>query len=130
MTNLSQTPKWIYEEAYGRRGDVENRITELEDGMAIDRTSCTRFLANQFRVLMTATAYFLMQGLRLRARRTTLARAQVGSLREHLLKIGARVCRPVRRIQLHLPLHQTNNTLNAIRPPLPALVGRFVNDPG
>jgi len=106
VTNLGQTPRWIYEEAYCQRGDVENRIKELKDGMAIDRTSCTRFLANQFRVLLTATAYFLMQELRLRARRTTLARAQVSSLRDHLLKIGARVSCSVRRIQLHFPLHQ------------------------
>lgn len=106
VTNLPQTPRWIYEKAYCQRGDVENRIKELKDGMAIDRTSCTRFLANQFRLLLTATAYALMQELRLRAQHTTLARAQVSSLRDHLLKIGARVCRSVRRIQLHFPLHQ------------------------
>ena len=53
---------------YCARGDAENRLKELKLGLEIDRTSCTRFLANQFRVLMTAAAYVLMQELRLKAR--------------------------------------------------------------
>jgi hypothetical protein len=71
--------------------------------LEIDRTSCTSFLANQFRVLMTAAAYVLMQEIRLRAARTPCARAQVWMLRERLLKLGAHVVRSVRRVVLHLP---------------------------
>jgi hypothetical protein len=52
---------------------------------------------------MTAAAYVLMQELRLRAAHTACARAQVWTLRERLLKLGARVLRSVRRIVLHLP---------------------------
>ena len=72
--------------------------------MQIDRTSCTSFWASQFRVLMTAAAYVLMQELRLRAARTKCARAQVGTLRERLLKLGAHVVRSVRRVVIHLPV--------------------------
>ena len=32
---------------------MENRLKELHHGLALDRTSCHRFLANQFRVLLT-----------------------------------------------------------------------------
>ena len=64
---------------------IRNRIKELHD-LEIDRTSCTSFWANQFRVLLTAAAYVLMQELRLRAAGTVCARAQVGMLRERLLK--------------------------------------------
>ena len=70
----------------------------------MDRTSCWDFWANQFRVLMTAAAYVLMQELRLRAARTECARAQVWILRERLLKLGARVRVSVRRVVLHLPV--------------------------
>ena len=42
------------------RGDAENRIKELFD-VAFDRTSCSRFAANQFRVLLAAAAYVLLQ---------------------------------------------------------------------
>ena len=80
----------------------QNRIKELHD-LQIDRTSCSDFWANQFRVLLTAAAYVLMQELRLRAARTNCARAQVWTLRERLLKLGARVLVSVRRVVVHLP---------------------------
>jgi hypothetical protein len=103
ITNMKQSPQWIYEQVYCQRGDIENRIKELHHGLEIDRTSCTRFWANQFRVLLTAAAYVLMQELRLRAARTDCARAQVWMLRERLLKLGARVLVSVRRVVVHLP---------------------------
>src|SRR5580700_1032765 len=102
ITNMKQSPQWIYERVYCQRGDIENRIKELHD-LEIDRTSCTRFWANQFRVLLTAAAYVLMQELRLRAAGTACARAQVLTLRERLLKLGARVMVSVRRWVIHLP---------------------------
>jgi len=73
--------------------------------LEIDRTSCTRFWANQLRVLLSAAAYVLMQELRGAAAGTDCARAQVSTLRERLLKLGAWVERSVRRIVLHLPQH-------------------------
>ena len=88
---------------YCARGDIENRIKELLNGLQIDRTSCCRFWANQLRVLLTAVAYVLMQELRLRAARTTCARAPVSWLRTRLLKLGVHVVRSVRRLVLHLP---------------------------
>jgi hypothetical protein len=103
ITNRRQSPRFIYEEIYCARGDIENRIKELHDGLQIGRTSCCRFWANQFRVLLTAAAYVLMQELRLRAARTACARTQVSGLRERLLKLGVHVVVSVRRIVLHLP---------------------------
>jgi DDE family transposase len=102
ITNMKQSPQWIYERVYCQRGDIENRIKELHD-LEIDRTSCTSFWANQLRVLLTAAAYVLMQELRLRAAGTACARAQVHTLRERLLKLGARVMVSVRRFVIHLP---------------------------
>jgi len=102
ITNMTQSPQWLYEKVYCLRGDIENRIKELH-ALEIGRTSCSRFWANQFRVLLTAAAYILMQELRLRAADTNCARAQVWTLRERLLKLGARVVVSVRRMVLHLP---------------------------
>ncbi len=104
VTNLKTTPRHIYEVSYCARGDAENRLKELKLGLRIDRTSCTSFLANQFRALMTAAAYVLMQELRLKARWTACARAQAGTLRLRLLKLGAWIESSVRRIVIHLPL--------------------------
>jgi hypothetical protein len=103
VTNLSQTPQWIYEKVYCGRGEIENRIKELHHGLEMDRTSCSRFWANQLRVTLTAAAYVLMQEIRRKAARTAFARAQVSTLREHLLQIGAHVTVSVRRIVVHLP---------------------------
>jgi hypothetical protein len=102
ITNMKQTPQWLYEEVYCQRAEIENRIKELH-AMEIDRTSCSRFWANQFRVLLTAAAYVLMQELRLCAAGTNCARAQVWTLRERFLKLGARLIASVRRMVVHLP---------------------------
>ena len=95
VTYQRQTPRFIYERIYCARGDIENRIKELLDGLQIDRTSCCRFRANQLRVLL--------QELRLRAARTACARAQVAWLRDRLLKLRAHVVRSLRRVVVHLP---------------------------
>ena len=104
ITNLKGSPQQLYEAVYCARGDVENRIKELKDGLEIDRTSCMSFLANQFRALITAAAYVLFQELRLHARHTRFARAQVTSLQLLLLKLGAWLESSVRRVVLHLPV--------------------------
>jgi hypothetical protein len=103
VTNLKHSPRHLYTAIYCNRANVENRIKELHHGLEIDRTSCTRFLANQLRGLLTAAAYVLYQELRLRAARTAYRCAQVSTLREHLMKLGAWVESSVRRIVLHLP---------------------------
>lgn len=103
VTNLTKTPRWIYERVYCERGDVENRIKEVKLGVQMDRTSCSSFFANQFRVLLTVAAYVLLQEIRCRAKKTSLARAQASTLRERLFKVAAWVQVSVRRIVLHLP---------------------------
>lgn len=105
VTNLRTTPRHLYEDIYCARGDVENRLKELHHGLELDRTSCNSFWANQFRVLMTAASYVLYQELRLHAGGTDCARAQVSTLRDRLLKLGAWIETSVRRIVVHLPMH-------------------------
>ncbi len=103
VTNLPDAPQTVYEQIYCQRGDMENRLKELHHGLALDRTSCSRFLANQFRVLLTLAAYVLFQELQRRAHGTACADAQVLTLRERLIKLAGWVERSVRRIVLHLP---------------------------
>jgi len=102
VTNLAQSPRRVYE-IYRERGDTENRLKELHYGLGFDRTSCSRFWANAFRVLLTAAAYVLLQALRARLAATPAASYQVSTLRERLFKLGARVQVSARRIVLHLP---------------------------
>lgn len=102
ITNLPDAPEAVYQ-VYRERGDMENRLKELHHGLELDRTSCHRFTANQFRVLLTAAAYILFQTLQAHAQGTAWAGAQVSTLRERVLKLAAWVERSVRRIVLHLP---------------------------
>jgi len=103
VTNSRQVPRNVYEKIYCQRASIENRIKELLYGLSIDRTSCTKFLANQCRVLMAAAAYVLMQELRIKLAHTALARAQVGTLRERLLKLAVWFDTSTRRYVMHLP---------------------------
>ena len=102
VTNLPDAPEAVYA-LYCGRGDMENRLKELQHGLALDRTSCHRFWANQFRVLLTLAAYILFQTLQAHAQGTACADAQVSTLRERLVKLAAWVERSVRRIVVHLP---------------------------
>jgi hypothetical protein len=103
VTNLPHRPATVYTHLYCGRGDMENRLKELQQGLAMDRTSCSRFAANQLRLLLSIAAYVLFQVLQSRARATAIGAAQVWTLRERLLKIAVWVERSVRRIVLHLP---------------------------
>ncbi len=103
VTNFRGRPERVYT-WYCQRANTENRIKELKLELQLDRTSCTRYLANQLRVTMTAIAYALLQELRRGLRDTELRSAQVGRLQLVLLKVAARITSSVRRIVLHLPV--------------------------
>jgi hypothetical protein len=104
VTNLTRLgPARVYDELYVARGDMENRIKEQQLALFADRTSCHAFLANQFRVLLSAAAYVLVETLRRTALvGTELEPAQAGTIRLKLFKIAARVVTSVRRVVFHL----------------------------
>jgi hypothetical protein len=93
-------PEELYDE-YSMRGEMENRIKELKNGLKMDRTSCHRFVANQFRVLLHAAAFCILNYIRKCLQGTRLQDAQVGTLQRHLLKLAVRVTQSTRRICLH-----------------------------
>jgi len=102
VTNLRHKPQRTWE-IYCKRGDSENRIKELKGDLEIDRTSCASYIANQFRVLLAATAYVLFQDMRAALGNHEFSRSTVGTLRARLLKIGATVTETVRRIIISMP---------------------------
>jgi hypothetical protein len=100
VTSLEGDAQLLYDEVYCARGEMENRIKEQQLGLFSDRTSCHAWWANQFRVILSAAAYVLMETIRrVGLRGTELARAQVGTIRLKLLKIGAVIIRNTRRIR-------------------------------
>ena len=102
VTNLEGDGQQLYEDLYCQRGEMENRIKE-QLALFADRTSCHEWWANQFRLLLSSLAYTLLEAIRrLALRGTYMARAQAGSIRLKLLKIGAVVIRNTRRVSIHL----------------------------
>jgi hypothetical protein len=105
VTNLVHTyRKFIYETVYCGRGAMELMIKEHKNHLFSDRTSCSSFLANQFRLFLHSMAYVLMHAFRERhLKNTGLARAQFNTIRLRLLKIGARIRVLSTKIKVHLP---------------------------
>lgn len=103
VTNLETEAQPLYDDLYCARGEMENRIKEQQLGLFSDRTSCHDWWANQFRLLLSSCAYVLLETVRrLGLAGTELARAQAGTIRLKLLKIGAVVLRNTRRVRLLL----------------------------
>ena len=93
----------LYEEFYCARGDMENRIKEQQLDLFGDRTSTAFLASNQLRLWFSTFAYLLLRGLRACALKgTRLATATAGSLRLHLLKIGALITVSVRRVYVRM----------------------------
>jgi hypothetical protein len=103
VTNVPGEAQELYEDVYCQRGEMENRIKEQQLDLFADRTSCHRFQANQFRLLLSSAAYVLVQALRrIALQGTELANSQVGTLRLKLFKVAARVVLSARRVVFHL----------------------------
>jgi hypothetical protein len=95
--------QYLYEEIYCARGDMENRIKEQQLDLFADRTSTATMRANQLRLWFSSVAYVLMSELRrVGLKGTKMAKAQVGTIRTQLFKIGALVKISFRRILISM----------------------------
>lgn len=104
VTSLQQArARRLYERTYCARGEMENRIKEQQLDLFADRTSTSHLRSNQLRLWFSTAAYLLLHQLRrLGLRGTAMARAQCGTIRLKLLKIGAQIRLSVRRVVLAL----------------------------
>jgi hypothetical protein len=92
----------LYEELYCARGDMENRIKEQQQDLFADRLSTHALRSNQIRLYLSSFAYVLLCALRrLGLANTDMARAQCGTIRLKLLKVGAQLKLSVRRVRLY-----------------------------
>jgi hypothetical protein len=98
---MSADPRELYE-FYARRAQSENGIKDLKLALQADSLSCHRFLANQFRLLLHAAAYWLMDALRRKLMKSGARRMQLDTLRLRLIKVGGRVRELLTKIRLHL----------------------------
>jgi len=103
VTNMSGDPQELYDEVYCHRGEMENRIKEQQLDLFADRTSCSKWWPNQFRLLLSSLAYVLVETIRrVGLVGTELENATCNTIRLKLLKIGAVITRNTRRVRFHL----------------------------
>ena len=104
VTSLKGAAQHLYEDEYCQRGQMENLIKLHKAQMASDRMSCHSATANQVRLVLHTAAYWLMLSVREAIPETDpLAKAEFNTLRERLIKIGARVIERLARIRIQLP---------------------------
>jgi hypothetical protein len=101
VTNREDEPEELHG-FYARRGESENWIKDLKLHVKADRLSCPRFIANQFRLLLHAAAYWLLDALRRKLVESGARRTQLDTLRLGLIKIGGRVRELITKVRLHL----------------------------
>src|SRR5512147_621480 len=90
VTNLRRSPKRVIK-FYNGRGTAEQWIKEGKNAIKWTRLSCRRFKDNQVRLQLFALAYNLGNFLRQMALPREVKHWSLTSLREKLIKIGAKV---------------------------------------
>ena len=101
VTTRSDPPELLYD-WYVDRGEGEGWIKDLKRSCFADRLSDHRFWANQFRLLLHAAAYWLLDTIRRWLGAMRVERMQLDTLRLRLLKVGGRVYQCRDRVRLRL----------------------------
>jgi len=83
---------------YNQRGTAEQWIKEGKNAIAWTRLSCHRFAANAVRLQLHALAYNLANFLRTLALPAEVSQWSMTTLRNRLVKIGARIVRHGRSV--------------------------------
>jgi hypothetical protein len=97
------SPRALYEEFYCGRGNMENQLKQQVLDLRADRMSTHHLGSNQLRLWLSTLAYLLLERLRtVGLAGTQMARATVGSIRLHVLKVAAEITISVRRVHVRL----------------------------
>jgi hypothetical protein len=107
---------------YIQRGESEQRMDELKNGLSMDRLSCHRFMANFFRLLLHTAAFNLLNAARDHKPLPQILRVgQPCTWRTLLIKVAAVIVQSTRRIVVklagnwpwwHLYQHVAERSLN------------------
>jgi hypothetical protein len=102
VTSRADAPLDLYNWYVGRGGPPEHGIEDFKRACRGDRLSDHTFRANQFRLLLHAAAYWLLDTLRQWLTRLRVPRMQLETVRLRLIKIGGLVCQRPGAIRVHL----------------------------
>jgi hypothetical protein len=127
VTNMSRPAERVTL-FYNQRGTAEQRIKEGKNAIIWTRLSCRRFAANAVRLQLHALAYNLANFLRTLTLPEAVSHWSMTTLRDRLVKIGAKIVRHGRSITFQMAevmvsrglFQQILDAIAALRPsPLP-----------
>lgn len=101
VTTLTAPNERVYE-FYNRRGTAEQYIKEGKYALKWTRLSCKNFAANEVRLQLHALAYNLANFLRTLVLPNSIADWSLTSLRDRMIKVGAKAIHHARSIILQL----------------------------
>src|SRR5918911_3204833 len=101
VTNMTRPAERVVA-FYNRRGTAEQHIEEGKGAVTWTRLSCRRFAANAVRLQLHALAYNLGNFLRTLALPDEVRQWSMTTLRERLVKIGARIVRHARSVTFQM----------------------------
>jgi hypothetical protein len=101
---LQASPKVLYKDIYAQRGNQELRIKDIKNDLRSDFTACSRYLANYFRLLLSACAYSLIHSFTKEAMKNTpIKDSTPKSIIRKIFKLAVSVVETKGKIILHLP---------------------------
>jgi len=104
VTSLCGRGKALYEKVFCARGAAENLIKDMKRWTRSDKTACSRWQANQFRLFLHVGAYWLLHSLRQGApKRSRWRGATFETIRRTFVKIAVRVEELKGKIKLAFP---------------------------
>lgn len=94
----------LYEKGYCARGSAELRIKDHKLYLKSDRSSCTKFTANQFRLFLHSIAYILIHTLQKQVLKgSEYANATMKTIQLKIIKTAAWVKEMKTKIKIELP---------------------------
>ena len=104
VTSLQGRGKTLYEKVFCARGNAENLIKDMKRFTRSDKTACSRWQANQFRLFVHVGAYWLLHSLRRAApKRSRWRSATFETIRRTFVKVAVRVEELKGKIKLAFP---------------------------
>lgn len=104
VTSLEGRGKTLYERVFCARGNAENLIKDMKRFTRSDKTACSRWQANQFRLFLHVGAYWLLHSLRRAApKRSRWRGATFETIRRTFVKVAVRVEELKGKIKLAFP---------------------------
>jgi hypothetical protein len=102
VTNMEGSPEYLYCDVYCQRGDMENRIKEVQTDMFGDRLSATSYATNQLRLMLSAISYIYMNTLKCMLAEPNKAKMYCKTIRLKIIKVAVIIRKNTRKIYLDI----------------------------